>query len=737
MDKQQQPTNDPAAIASERATTRQTPKSRFRQQAIDLAEQQIESCEPRLALSASLAAEILLESLDVQIASVAEPATDSASGNQADVQATSGAMATDGDAEPFANLIDQANEVRAPLGLDGSGQTVAIIDSGIAWDHIALGGGYGPGYRVVGGWDFAEDDANPYDDGPAGFHGSHIAGLIAGDAEGFEGVAPGADLVGLRVFDDHGASELQWIESALQWVHDNQDSFESPITTVNLSVGAALSDDNRAEATAMLADELQQLRDDQILVFAAAGNFFGSSQADGDNQILFPASDPNVVAVSSVGSDGSLSDFAQREDGIIATQGESVRSSVPDHVFGWDGKVDDFAALDGTSMATPQVAAASMVIRQAMIEQGLEPTADEILARLNDSARSHVDSVTGETYQTVDLANAVRSTTDVETNLTPPTTIDQFAGSSESEHVELDLTDGIKMRIGDRVYDLQPNDAGDPLVIDVGNGADSIQIVGSDAAERLALYPVSASDTGDGQSSRLSTSEFEIELRGFENVAFDGGGGRDRATLYDSTGNDRLESGPGSARLSGVGFQFDVSNVNHIYVHATNGGSDSAYLNDSPGDDSLAVRPQFTSLRTDQTFQLAYGFERVNAYATSGGDDTAKIYDSSGDDTMSVSASRTMIAGPNYQVTARGFDSVIGHANAGGDDVAKIYGDPTSNQWHSTDDMVQWTGQDNAVRVARGFERTTAFENYQPISLQPLSLTSLMGADDDEREALV
>src|SRR5690349_1138556 len=52
--------------------------------------------------------------------------------------------------------------VRGNYGLTGAGQTVAIIDSGIAYDHPALGGGYGAGHRVVGGWDFAENDANPY-----------------------------------------------------------------------------------------------------------------------------------------------------------------------------------------------------------------------------------------------------------------------------------------------------------------------------------------------------------------------------------------------------------------------------------------------------------------------------------------------------------------------------------------------------------------------------------------------
>ncbi len=65
-------------------------------------------------------------------------------------------------------------------GLRGAGQTVAIIDTGIAYDHLALGGGFGAGYHVVGGWDFTEEkDADPYDDAPAGFHGTHVSGIVA------------------------------------------------------------------------------------------------------------------------------------------------------------------------------------------------------------------------------------------------------------------------------------------------------------------------------------------------------------------------------------------------------------------------------------------------------------------------------------------------------------------------------------------------------------------------------
>ena len=620
---------------------------------------------------------------------------------------------------------------------------MAVIDSGIAWDHVALGGGFGPGYRVVGGWDFAENDSNPYDDGPVGYHGTHVAGLLGGNADQVQGIAPGSDIVGLRVFDDMGGSELAWIESALQWVHDNQNTFESPITTVNLSIGAALSDANRIEASEMLGDELQQLRDDGILVFAAAGNFYGTEQAEGDNQILFPASDPSVVAISSVDASGNLSDFAQRQSGILATQGENINSSVPDHVLGWDGNVNDFASLDGTSMATPQVAGASMLIRQAMLDAGLEPTAEQVLQRLEQAAVERTDSDTGQTYRTVDLQQAIESIqgegrdsstqneTTQETSSEPIKTIDHFIGSVESEKITLDLRDGIKLSAGSEVYNIQSGSSGNPFVIDVGGGADSIHIIGSEASERLLARPNSAL----GEASSIATNNYEIELRGFEEIRFDGGGGFDRATMYDSSGDDKLTSQAEQVIIDGVGFRFEVNQVPRSYVHATAGGSDTAFLFDSVGDDELTIRPQFSSVRGASTFQLAYGFEEVYAFASNGGNDIAEIYDSLGDDTLSVSASRTMITGPDYQVIARGFGSVVGYANAGGDDLANLYSSQIESDWSVTSDMVQLTSDDGATRVARGFERVAAFEQFQPIELGGAQIRSLI-ADADERREL-
>jgi hypothetical protein len=95
------------------------------------------------------------------------------------------------------------------------------------------------------------------------------------------------------------------------------------------------------------------------------------------------------------------------------------------------------------------------------------------------------------------------------------------------------------------------------------------------------------------------------------------------------------------------------------------------------------------------------------------------LYDSAGDDTLSISAERSIIAGAGYQVSARGFASITAEANGGGDDLVRFYSNEVSSRWSTTDNMVQWTSAADVVRVARGFERVQAFEQFQPIELKP------------------
>jgi subtilisin family serine protease len=297
----------------------------------------------------------------------------------------------------------QVGAIRADYGFTGQGQTVAIIDSGVAWDHADLGGGYGAGHRVVGGWDFAENDANPYDDGPFGFHGTHVAGIIGNTDTTRYGVASGVDLVALRVFNDSGASDFKWVEQALQWVHQHRNDFAHPITTVNLSLGTR---ENLTTISSLLSleDEFAQLKADGIFISVAAGNAFKSFNSVG---LTSPAISPHVVPVASHDPNGNLSDFSQRADRVLLAPGRDVVGPVPNHVF-MGMQSDGFLAGTGTSMAAPYVAGASALLREAMEFMGRHGVnQDDLYEQFRSTADRVYDSATSRWYHRVNLAAAI------------------------------------------------------------------------------------------------------------------------------------------------------------------------------------------------------------------------------------------------------------------------------------------------------------------------------------------
>jgi subtilisin family serine protease len=293
---------------------------------------------------------------------------------------------------------------RAQYGLYGDGQTVAVIDSGIAYDHVALGGSLGSAYKVVGGWDFAENDANPYDDGPAGFHGTHVSGIIGSTDSRYPGVAPNVDLVGLRVFDDQGNGNFNWVDQALKWVHQHRKDFQFPITTVNMSLGGDWNA-TTVPQWATLESDLKQLDDDGIFIAVAAGNAFQTYNAVG---VSYPAASPYVTPVASVDASGNLSRFSQRDQNVLAAPGEKIMSTLPDAFYGSDGIKNDWGAASGTSMASPYVAGTSVLVREAMQNLGYgtinESTIDDLLHRTADKV---YDPATNANYDRINVSRAL------------------------------------------------------------------------------------------------------------------------------------------------------------------------------------------------------------------------------------------------------------------------------------------------------------------------------------------
>ena len=369
--------------------------SKQRQSAANSRRLQFEQFEKRLVMSAQAIAPDI-----AQLLPELEQASPLAIGQDVVIQTN------DSIANPsLENAAAEAAQIAAEYGFDGSGQTVAVIDTGIAFDHAAFGDGFGEGSQVVGGYDFAENDANPYDGGPAGYHGTHVSGIIGSQDPSNLGVSSGVDLVALRVFGDDGIGDLELVEKALQFVIDNKDSYRNPITTVNLSLGSGW-DEATTPNWGILENEFAQLEADGIFISVAAGNSF---QSIGEQAVSYPAVSEHVVPVASYGSDGQLSDFSQRDDRVLVAPGEEIRSAVPDALFG-GARTDAYLTASGTSQAAPYVAGASVILRQANEFVGnFGVTQSELYDQFVETSDQIYDSVTESYYSRINFRAALES----------------------------------------------------------------------------------------------------------------------------------------------------------------------------------------------------------------------------------------------------------------------------------------------------------------------------------------
>lgn len=178
---------------------------------------------------------------------------------------------------------------------DGAGFAAVVLDTGIDLNHPFFGpdgNGDGVADRIVYHYDFANGDADASDfDG----HGSNVTSIVGSSDSVHTGMAPGADLIHLKVFTDAGGGNFGYLESALQWVIANAATYN--IASINMSLGDS---GNYASAGARygLGDELAALVALDVIVVSAQGNsFFEFGSAQGAS---YPASDPNSMSVGAV-----------------------------------------------------------------------------------------------------------------------------------------------------------------------------------------------------------------------------------------------------------------------------------------------------------------------------------------------------------------------------------------------------------------------------------------------------
>jgi subtilisin family serine protease len=285
--------------------------------------------------------------------------------------------------------VINADDVHA-LGFNGAGTIVAILDTGIDRDHPFFAG------RIVteacfsniggaGGETSLCPNGTPSQTGagaadaetPACLvgmvnecsHGTHVAGIAAGNATGVggapgHGVAPGAGIVAIQVFTRVETAAICTPEPApcfrtatsdhllgLQHVSALQGTLGSPIVSANLSLGGGAFSAACDGSNASYAAAVDTLLGQNVATVIAAGN-------DGLlNAVSFPACISNAVAVGATNDLDAVASFSNRGPLLdVFAPGVQVNSSVPNNTF---------TNLSGTSMAAPHVAGIWALIRQA------------------------------------------------------------------------------------------------------------------------------------------------------------------------------------------------------------------------------------------------------------------------------------------------------------------------------------------------------------------------------------
>ncbi|MGW2302891.1 S8 family serine peptidase [Streptomyces sp. NPDC001809] len=299
-------------------------------------------------------------------------------------------------------------------GKTGAGTTVAVLDTGVDADHPFLSG------RVTGEACFSVTDASvgstslcpdgtgeqagpgsaDVETGPCATmgavcsHGTHVAGIVAGDGTGVagapqRGVAPDANILAIQVFSkftsdercggagkspcvlSFTSSQVKALEKVLALKRAGTD-----IVAANMSLG------NGRWANACFTDARKAIIDnllaEGVATVVAAGN---NGYADAVNA---PGCIPSALTVGSTTDDDQLSSFTNRGGLLdLLAPGTGIVSSVPG---------GGFASKDGTSMAAPHVAGALAVLRQSFPEKSV--TELEALLLESGEALTYTGAVT-------------------------------------------------------------------------------------------------------------------------------------------------------------------------------------------------------------------------------------------------------------------------------------------------------------------------------------------------------
>jgi minor extracellular serine protease Vpr len=221
-------------------------------------------------------------------------------------------------------------EIPREQGFEGQGIKIGIIDTGIDYNHPDLLG-FGPGGKVVGGYNFVDNDNKPID---TTGHGTEVAGIIAADGN-LKGVAPKAELFSYKVSSNGESVSSDLIVKAIHR------AIEDKVNVINISLGVNKTNDEIDQA-------VSEAVKNGIIVVVAAGN-----NGPDDSTIGSPGKDPDAITVGATYNNITQSIVSTLEIGKTQYQVLPMLGTNPlskpitgKIVFGGYGRVRDLANMD-------------------------------------------------------------------------------------------------------------------------------------------------------------------------------------------------------------------------------------------------------------------------------------------------------------------------------------------------------------------------------------------------------
>jgi serine protease len=303
----------------------------------------------------------------------------------------------------------------AAAGAPGAeGVIVAVLDTGVAYpgnEHERPASPDLSAARFVAGYDFVDDDDDPYDENG---HGTHVASTIAEETDngyGVTGLAYGVQIMPVRVLDRNGDGDALRVARGVRYATQHG----AKVINLSMSFAPSVSEEQAPE----LDDALRDARRQGTFVVAGAGN-------TARRRVSYPARADGVVAVGATTEHGCLasySNFGPRVDLVApgggrdadirgdescrpGRRGASIYQVAPAHR---GGSPFEIIGLTGTSMAAPHVAAtAALVVASGVLGADPSPTAIEshLKRTARDLGRPGLDTSYG--WGLVDAAAATR-----------------------------------------------------------------------------------------------------------------------------------------------------------------------------------------------------------------------------------------------------------------------------------------------------------------------------------------